>query len=339
MDEGDLHPTDAAPPRSFGPAWPPPRREWTARDAAFVAAIREDLDDDVPRLVYADWLLDQGDPRGLFIHLDIACLYEDDPLRLRMLLRDRKRVLQRYEEYWSPGDKVTAIGGFTRGFLEAVTMTPTEVWVHGDVVFAREPIHELRLRCETGSPGLSITTCRCLELIRRLRIEFDPEAHWLSQVLWLPALAQVNALTLRPVRDGAVVPHQVSTLAGGPMFPRLRALRLPGLGLLGLRSLLDARGFAVERLEVPGRQREDTGPRDWDDESPAVIDVPSIGREGLELLLEHPAARSLVYLDASYNPVSLVLDRIARSENLANLRTIRVAERREIDLVAVRARL
>lgn len=339
MDEGDLHPTDAAPPRSFGPAWPPPRREWTARDAAFVAAIRDDLDDDVPRLVYADWLLDQGDPRGLFIHLDIACLYEDDPLKLRMLLRDRKRVLQRYEDLWSPGDKVTAIGGFTRGFLEAVTMTPGQLLEHGDAVFEREPVHELRLRYESELPVVALSDCRFLERVRRLRIEFDGQIEYLWHSLRLPAFRDVNALTLQHSTDRPSTIHYAVAVSRSPLLPGLRALRLAGLGSPGLQTLLDSPGFAVERLEVPGRQREDTGPRDWDDESPAVVDVPSIGREGLELLLEHPAARSLVYLDASYNPVSLVLDRIARSENLANLRTIRVAERREIDLVAVRARL
>ena len=34
------------------------------RDEAFLADILEHPDDDAPRLVYADWLEEQEDPRG-----------------------------------------------------------------------------------------------------------------------------------------------------------------------------------------------------------------------------------------------------------------------------------
>ncbi|MDB5310203.1 MAG: hypothetical protein JWO38_4405 [Gemmataceae bacterium] len=39
---------------------------------AFLAAIRADLEDDLRRLVYADWLDDRGDPRGPFLRLHLA---------------------------------------------------------------------------------------------------------------------------------------------------------------------------------------------------------------------------------------------------------------------------
>ena len=38
----------------------------------FVAAICAEPDDDLPRLIYADWLDDRGDPRGEFIRLQLA---------------------------------------------------------------------------------------------------------------------------------------------------------------------------------------------------------------------------------------------------------------------------
>ena len=37
--------------------------------AQLLAAIIEDPDDDAPRLVYADWLQAQGDPRGELMQL------------------------------------------------------------------------------------------------------------------------------------------------------------------------------------------------------------------------------------------------------------------------------
>src|SRR5262245_1361961 len=51
---------------------------------AFLQAILETPDDDAPRLVYADWLEEQGDPHGPFIRLQcqLAAMADDDPRRL-----------------------------------------------------------------------------------------------------------------------------------------------------------------------------------------------------------------------------------------------------------------
>ena len=38
-------------------------------NADFLQAILADPDDDTPRLIYADWLEEQGDPRGEFIRV------------------------------------------------------------------------------------------------------------------------------------------------------------------------------------------------------------------------------------------------------------------------------
>ena len=52
-------------------------------DEAFLQAILEAPDDDAPRLIYADWLEEQGDPRGAFIRVQcqLARMAEDDPRR------------------------------------------------------------------------------------------------------------------------------------------------------------------------------------------------------------------------------------------------------------------
>jgi uncharacterized protein (TIGR02996 family) len=41
-------------------------------DLGFINAIKANPDDDLPRLVYADWLDERGDPRGNFIRLHLA---------------------------------------------------------------------------------------------------------------------------------------------------------------------------------------------------------------------------------------------------------------------------
>jgi uncharacterized protein (TIGR02996 family) len=39
-------------------------------EEAFLQAIIESPEDDAPRLVYADWLEERGDPRGEFLRLE-----------------------------------------------------------------------------------------------------------------------------------------------------------------------------------------------------------------------------------------------------------------------------
>ena len=52
-------------------------------DDAFLQAIIECPDDDAPRLIYADWLDERGDPRGEFIRVQcaLAGMDEYDPRR------------------------------------------------------------------------------------------------------------------------------------------------------------------------------------------------------------------------------------------------------------------
>src|SRR2546430_6250597 len=54
---------------------------------AFLRSICEDADDDAPRLIFADWLDENGDPqRARFIRVQcrLAKLGEDDPERQRL---------------------------------------------------------------------------------------------------------------------------------------------------------------------------------------------------------------------------------------------------------------
>jgi len=64
----------------------------TDTEAIFLAAIRQNLDDDRPRLAYADWLDARGEPRGEFIRLQcgLARFRIHD---LRMRLQTRKEAV------------------------------------------------------------------------------------------------------------------------------------------------------------------------------------------------------------------------------------------------------
>jgi uncharacterized protein (TIGR02996 family) len=91
---------------------------------AFLQAILVNPDDDLPRLVYADWLLDQGDPRGEFIHLQcrLARMEEDDPLRPQLETREQE-LLDHHQDAWLGSLRpLLNCWSFRRGFLDAATV-------------------------------------------------------------------------------------------------------------------------------------------------------------------------------------------------------------------------
>src|SRR5262245_65825725 len=67
----------------------------------FLRAILAEPDEDAPRLVYADWLDEHGDPRGEFIRLQIerARLDEDDPRQAGLKQREGE-LFARYGMEW-----------------------------------------------------------------------------------------------------------------------------------------------------------------------------------------------------------------------------------------------
>src|SRR4051794_25062384 len=93
-------------------------------DTGFLTAICRSPDDDAPRLVYADWLEEHGDPeRAEFIRVQCALAAEtyDDP-RHDELEERNESLLGQHGEKWStdvrgPGVREVC---FRRGFVEAV---------------------------------------------------------------------------------------------------------------------------------------------------------------------------------------------------------------------------
>src|SRR5258708_18533071 len=70
-------------------------------DDEFIQTIIANPDDDTPRLIYADWLDEQGEPRGEFIRVQcaLATMPEDDPRRWDLELR-QTRLYRLYGWQW-----------------------------------------------------------------------------------------------------------------------------------------------------------------------------------------------------------------------------------------------
>lgn len=83
----------------------------------WVAKIRANPDDDSLRLICADWLEEQGDPRGEFIRLQCQAasqVFANKELRERI-----RQLLQKNRDQWiAPAKKLAIEVGFECGFLE-----------------------------------------------------------------------------------------------------------------------------------------------------------------------------------------------------------------------------
>ena len=65
-----------------------------------IAQIAAAPDDDAPRMVYADYLTDRGDPLGDFIRVQCALAVEADPARRRQLARAEHLLLAAHGAAW-----------------------------------------------------------------------------------------------------------------------------------------------------------------------------------------------------------------------------------------------
>jgi uncharacterized protein (TIGR02996 family) len=117
-------------------------------DDAFLRAILTNPDDELPRLVYADYLDERGDPRGEFIRVqcELARLPPDDRGRPRLEARERE-LLRAHKGEWS-GDLADFAEHwhFARGFVEAVTLGAAAFLRRGAALLGRAPVRAVALR-------------------------------------------------------------------------------------------------------------------------------------------------------------------------------------------------
>jgi uncharacterized protein (TIGR02996 family) len=158
----------------------------------FVAAICAEPDDDLPRLIYADWLDDRGDPRGEFIRLQLSDRVGQPANAARMAELEKL-----YGRKWAgPFADWAYMVGFRRGFAEHLVI-PADVFIDfADVVFNIAPIR-----------GVSL-----IGAARKLR-----------KLTRLPALQHLTALHLTGTLIGD---SGVAKLSACPHLSNLRTLRL-----------------------------------------------------------------------------------------------------------------
>ncbi len=225
-------------------------------EKAFLADMVANIDDDTPRLVYADWLEENGqDDRAEFIRVQIerARLPAWDAKQVRLRLREAE-LLKKQGEAWLaelptiPGAKWE---GFRRGIIAEVSFTSFEA-MRASVHLCREaaPIEAVTVRWprqrEAGGPTPPIAELRELSLTGR------PDSE--DEVGWLADSPQLS--TLRCLTAHGLWAEGLERLVESPHLVRLAVLRLPSnnLGNEGILALIGAAAMnALQELDISGR--------------------------------------------------------------------------------------
>src|SRR5262245_36159116 len=169
------------------PSTPCPGRGWGApvdvrsaamtHEDAFLQDILTQPDDDTPRRIFADWLLDHHDPvlaaRGELIHVqcDLAGLAPESPRRPVLVSRE-KQLLEVHGREW--GSAFQRLGcqcwEYRRGFVEGVGMPASAFLAHAASLMRTSPVRELKLYVCEALPA-DLAECPLLARLHTLDME------------------------------------------------------------------------------------------------------------------------------------------------------------------------
>lgn len=242
---------------------PDPLPPDASRDS-LLAAVLAAPDDDRPRRVYADWLLDQGDPRGEFILVQcaLAQLEEEDlrtpELRMReaaLLKTHKKEWVGRFRgariEYGVKGSSQWVKGNpthwmFVRGFVDLAKMSMDDFCANAEALLACEPVRMVKLT--RGSLPEFLDDCPSLERLRGLdlsRVKLRRPA--LEALFSCQRLTEMTNLSVSECGIGMRGFQAASDALDPAAFPAMERLMLwgNGIGDKGVSSLLGAH-FATQ---------------------------------------------------------------------------------------------
>jgi uncharacterized protein (TIGR02996 family) len=222
-----------------------------ADDEAFIRAIRAHPDDDLPRLVYADFLEERGDAaRAEFVRVQIELARLPAGDRRRKALEARQwALLTAHRPEWTEALRPFTVGEFRRGFPDRMAVTVRDFLEHGEALLRRVPLEhvDFRLGLDEGrwDELERLAGCPQLRLLRSVSLRGNrlrPEE--LDVLLDSPHLGRLEALDLSRNRFRA---RAVTALAESTALGNLRDLDLGHNDVSGggLAALADGKGLPM----------------------------------------------------------------------------------------------
>jgi uncharacterized protein (TIGR02996 family) len=237
----------------------------------FFHAILDDPDSDDPRLVFADWLEEHGDPRSEFIRLqcELDRLPADHPDRSEREARCRL-LLSMYEARWAGGLRgMVQRWKFHRGFVDWVHMPARMFLTHAEDIFRLAPIRKLSL----GDVNPHLEELFASPFLERVvSLQINPEFSWrqndypssqltdegIAILARSPHLRNLQRLDLAWNR---VSERGVHSLANSPHLARLTTLDLTDndVGPEAIAHLVAARNWKLLVLALSNNDIGDHG--------------------------------------------------------------------------------
>jgi uncharacterized protein (TIGR02996 family) len=178
--------------------------------AALLDAVYDAPHDDAARLVYADWLLDQGDPRG-----ELIVLQYRTPRTLEQQAREAELLDEHLDEWQGRLAGVTTWALFERGFLARCGLRE----VPARVIGCREWATVQHVAIDDGDHDVApLVTHAMMKSLVSLRV---PEGT-------LPALLEADARSPveRLIVGGIIGTNELRGIAGARIFERVDSLVL-----------------------------------------------------------------------------------------------------------------
>jgi uncharacterized protein (TIGR02996 family) len=329
---------------------------------ALTRAVCLNPDEDTPRLVFADWLAENGDDgdkvRARFIRVqcEMAGTEEQAPRWRKLYAEERKLLgdLNRRKRLWPErlNGRTFGSAGYERGFLAQITVFAKRFLAEADRFYAADPIQTVRFVKLTGRSG-SVPTSTLfaspkLAPLRTLDLSGSDlgeiELRYLADAAHLGGLRALvlceNRLTARALerlvaseplaslahldltKNPQIGDAEADAMAARPEFRRIRSLDMFG-------SAITAAGVRAiaQSPHAAGLEKLRVGSNDF-------VGVPP--NRGLSVVADHTAiaeavARSphlagLKELDIAWRRMGLAgVEALARSPHLKNLRRLRLA--------------
>jgi uncharacterized protein (TIGR02996 family) len=242
---------------------------------AFLRAVVAAPDDDLPRLVYADWLDERGESaRAEVIRLQCASarLPDGDPGAVDLDARAEALLAEHEQEWLGDWHDRLVRWTFRRGFLDGVEIEPGPFLDHGEALFDRHPIRKVKFIGPDGdgAPADAVPALAAAPHLARVRaLDFSgnsPGPAWARAIAAARHLTNIEELNFyddSPTGEGAVDRDGFRALASAPhlQFLQLLDLGTSNGGTLGygVVDLLAESAFAGRLRSLALRNRDIPG--------------------------------------------------------------------------------
>jgi uncharacterized protein (TIGR02996 family) len=255
-------------------------------DEAFLRAICDNPDDDLPRLIYADFLDEHGDgERAEFIRVqcELARPVDDSQRFAKLVVRSEQLLLNHRRRWLGPLDEFVGDAFFRRGFVEQVSLSARAFLAHAETIWQTAPVRWLTVQEDAWEEIDKLAASPHLGRLRRLSMRDNHlESYEIGALLKSPHLTRLVELDLSGNRLDA---YALRSLAECPSVPGLRRLEIGenAVTSAGLIALADSPFFRALKL--------------------LNVEAANVGAAGVEALACQGGLPNLEALDLSRNRI------------------------------------